>query len=149
MHFPPNRDNSRAASPARPASADSSRNPDVIARIDKGDRRHDGRAPFVTRVMVSVLSEAGLPTQSWDCVSHNLSREGLAFSSRRRVELGSRVIVETSSSIPGRNISYYGVVHQVREATPENFVVGVSFEEMPVDPALHDWLSGRPTLPDE
>jgi len=120
----------------------------VIARIDGGDRRHGGRAPFVTRVVVTMLGDGGVPVESWDCTSHNMSREGLAFSVRRKVELGSKVIVETPSSIPGRNLSYYGVVHQVRQAAPDNFVVGISFEPMPADAAMHDWLARRPTLPE-
>jgi len=121
----------------------------VIAKISAGDRRHDNRSPFVTRVVVTVLAPGGAPVESWECTSHNLSREGLAFSVRRRIELGTFVIVETPSSIPGRNVAYYGVVHQVRQAAPDNFVVGISFESMPPNPEIHDWLARRPTLPDE
>ena len=121
----------------------------VIAKLDAGDRRHDGRSPFVSRVVVTVLGDGDAPVESWDCTSHNLSRDGLAFSLRRRVEIGSRVIVEAPSSIPGRNVSYFGVVHQVRQVAPDNFVVGISFEPMPANPGIHDWLARRPTLPDE
>lgn len=122
--------------------------PSVIARISGGDRRHDSRAPFVTRVVVTVLGPGWAPLESWECTSHNLSRDGIAFSVHHKIELGSRVIVEAPSSIPGRNLSYYGVVHQVRHAAPDNFVVGIGFEPMPSDPALHDWLARRPTLPE-
>ncbi len=142
MTIPPGNRNA-AGTPAEPSETG------VLARIDAGDRRHGSRAPFVSRVMVTVLGPGGAPVESWDCTSHNLSREGLAFSLRRRIELGTRVIVEAPSAIPGRNVAYYGVVHQVRQAAPDNFVVGISFEPMPVDPHIHDWLARRPTLPDE
>lgn len=148
MHIPPD---DGVAQPAHTPvhREDGGSAPDIIARISRGDRRHDGRAPFVSRVAVTLLDSAGRPCESWDCTSHNLSRDGLAFSSRRRIELNTRVIVETPSSIPGRNVPYCGIVHQVRQAAQDNFVIGISFEPMPQDPEIHDWLARRPTLPDE
>ena len=146
MSVPPGHESAHAHTHADTSPEDQS---GVIARIESGDRRHGNRSPFVSRVVVTVLGPGGCPVESWECTSHNLSRDGLAFSVRRRIELGSRVIVEGPSSIPGRNVSYYGVVHQVRQAGPDNFVVGISFEPMPVDATLHDWLARRPTLQEE
>jgi hypothetical protein len=121
----------------------------VIARIAGGDRRQVKRKPHVARVIVTVLDESGIPTGSLACMSHNLSRDGMAFSIRQDIPIGAHVIIETPSAIPGRNISLYGVVRQLRRVSHDSFVVGVSFEDMPIDPGLADWLAARPTLQDE
>lgn len=94
------------------------------------DRRRWPRTDLHTTITVTELDRKGQPSGSWTCTTLNISRGGLAISSRRMVHEDRHLLVEFPAG-PKRPPRRLGGVVRHNRCDQGRYIIGIEFEPVP------------------